>query len=147
MGAPVLQAGRPVLIVPGTIDKLVLGHVIVAWKDTRETRRAALDALPLLKMAARVTVVEVAAEGDLESARLHLEDVVVWLKRHDIAAALLVSASNGDDTGRLNAIAQEQNVDLIVAGAYGHSRLRELVLGGVTHDLLLCPGRCVLVSH
>jgi|SRR5476651_1200005 nucleotide-binding universal stress UspA family protein len=147
MGALVLQAGRPVLIVPGTIDKLVLGHVIVAWKDTRETRRAALDALPLLKMAARVTVVEVAAEGDLESARLHLEDVVVWLKRHDIAAALLVSASNGDDTGRLNAIAQEQNVDLIVAGAYGHSRLRELVLGGVTHDLLLCPGRCVLVSH
>jgi nucleotide-binding universal stress UspA family protein len=147
MGALVQQAGRPVLIVPGTIDKLVLGHVIVAWKDTRETRRAALDALPLLKMAARVTVVEVAAEGDLESARLHLEDVVVWLKRHDIAAALLVSASNGDDTGRLNAIAQEQNVDLIVAGAYGHSRLRELVLGGVTHDLLLCPGRCVLVSH
>lgn len=143
----VMQIGRPVLIVPPAADTLNLDHVLVAWKDTRETRRATLDALPLLKRAKRVTVVQIADEKTLSAARTHLEDVAIWLKSHGIAAGTLVSSSTGNDAMRLKTIAQEQGADLIVAGAYGHSRLREFVLGGVTHDMLLCADRCSLVSH
>jgi nucleotide-binding universal stress UspA family protein len=143
----VMRVGRPVLIVPAAADKVTLERVVVGWKDTRETRRAALDALPLLKKAAHVAVVEIAAEGELAAARAQLEDVVGWLKRHGVVAESIASASTGDDTTRLYAIAQEEGADVIVAGAYGHSRLREWVLGGVTRDLLLRADRCSLLSH
>lgn len=143
----VMQLGRPTLIVPTTIHTLKLNHVLVGWKDTREARRATLDALPVLKKAARVTIVEIADEKDLSAACTHLEDVASWLKSHGVSAEKFVSPSSGSDAIRLNAIAQGHGVDLIVAGAYGHSRLREFVLGGVTHDLLLCANRCSFVSH
>ena len=142
-----IQVGRPVLIVPAAADKLKLERVVIGWKDTREARRAAFDALPLLKKAAHVAVVEIAAEEELAAARTHLEDVVGWLKQHGVVAESLPSPSIGDDATRLNAIVQEQGADIIVAGAYGHSRLREWVLGGVTRDLLLRANRCSLVSH
>jgi nucleotide-binding universal stress UspA family protein len=142
-----MQVGRPVLIVPAPIDKLKLERVVIGWKDTRETRRAVFDALPLLKKVAHVTVVEITAEQDLVAARIRLEDVVDWLKRHGIGAKSLVSLSSGDDTTQLNAVAREQGADVIVAGAYGHSRLREWMFGGVTHDLLLRAARCALLSH
>jgi nucleotide-binding universal stress UspA family protein len=143
----VMQVGRPVFIVPDSITELKLDRVVVAWRDTRETRRAALDALPILRMAGHVTVVEIATDGDLEDAGLRVQDVVAWLKRHGIAAEAATSGSTGDDAGRLKSIAQERNADIVVAGAYGHSRLREWVLGGVTKDLLLRAERCSLVSH
>jgi nucleotide-binding universal stress UspA family protein len=143
----VMKAGRPVLVVPAAADKLNLERVVVAWKDTRETRRAILDALPLLKKAAHVVVVEIAADEELADARRHLEDVILWLKRHGIVAEPLVSSSTGNDATLLNAITREQDADVIVAGAYGHSRMREWALGGVTRDLLLCATRCSFVSH
>jgi nucleotide-binding universal stress UspA family protein len=143
----VMQVGRPVFVVPRSVNALKLDRVVVAWKDTRETRRAALDALPILKMAAHVTVVEIATGDDLTDAGLRVQDVVGWLKRHGVAAEAATSASTGDDAGQLKSIAQQQNADVIVAGAYGHSRLREWVLGGVTQDLLLRAERCSLVSH
>jgi nucleotide-binding universal stress UspA family protein len=143
----VMQLGRPALVIPTTIHTLNLNHVLVGWKDTREARRATLDALPILKRATRVTVVEIADEKDSSAGRTHLEDVASWLKSHGVSAEQFVSPSSGNDAMRLNTIAQGQGVDLIVAGAYGHSRLREFVLGGVTHDLLLCANRCSFVSH
>ena len=146
-GALVMQVGRPTLIVPAAVDRLKLERVIVAWKDTREARRAAFDALPLLKQAAHVTVVEIAAEAQLAMARVRVEDVVGWLKRHGIAAEPLTCPSMYEDASRLNAIVEQQGADVIVAGAYGHSRLREFVLGGVTRDLLLRADRCSFVSH
>jgi len=146
-GDLIMQLGRPVLIVPAAVDKLKLERVVVGWKDTRETRRAVFDALPLLKMGAHVTVVEIVAEEELPAARTHLEDVVGWLKRHGVTAKSLAVPSTGDDATRLNAIAQEQGADVIVAGAYGHSRLREWALGGVTRDLLLRSDRCAFLSH
>jgi nucleotide-binding universal stress UspA family protein len=147
MGALVMQAGRPVLIVPAAANKLQFERVVVAWKDTRETRRAVSDALPLLKKVAHVVVVEIAAEEEMAAAHTHLADVAGWFKRHGIATESLASASIGDDATRLKNIAEEQNADVIVAGAFGHSRLREWVLGGVTCDLLLRANRCSLVSH
>jgi nucleotide-binding universal stress UspA family protein len=146
-GDLIMQAGRPVLVVPAGTNTLKLEHVMVGWKDTRETRRAISDALPLLKSATHVTLVEIAAEEALPAARAHLEDVTRWLKRHGIEAASIVSLSTGDDAIRLNTVAREKNADIIVAGAYGHSRLREWVLGGVTRDLLLRAERCAFMSH
>ena len=143
----VMQAGRPVLVVPASTGNVRFARIIVGWKDTREARRAVFDALPFLKQAAQVTVVEIAAEKDLAAAHTYLEDVVSWLKRHGVAAESLALPSSGDDATRLNAIAQEQGADLIVAGAYGHSRLREWVLGGVTRELLRHADRCAFVSH
>jgi nucleotide-binding universal stress UspA family protein len=146
-GDLVMQVGRPVLIVPAASKKVKLDRIVVAWKDTREARRAAFDALPLLKTAAHVTVIEIADADGMAAAHEHLNDVVGWLRRHGVSAEAIASSSAGDDASRLNAIAQDQGADVIVAGAYGHSRLREWVLGGVTRDLLLRADRCSLVSH
>jgi nucleotide-binding universal stress UspA family protein len=143
----VMQAGRPVLIVPHDVPALPLDHVLVAWKDTRETRRAVRDALPFLRRAKQVTLVTIVAAVELEGATRRLADVQAWLQAHGIKAGIQAAAATGDDAIRLNAIAREHKADLLVAGAYGHSRLREWVLGGVTHDLLLRAERCVLVSH
>jgi nucleotide-binding universal stress UspA family protein len=146
-GDLVLQVGRPVLLVPAGLDSLALDRVLVGWKDGRESRRAVADALPLLQQAGRVTLVEVAARADADTARQHLADVAGWLLRHGVTAQTLVAPSAGDDTRSLHDIAGDERADLIVAGAYGHSRLREWVLGGVTRDLLLRTPRCTLVSH
>jgi nucleotide-binding universal stress UspA family protein len=147
VGDLVMQLGRPALIVPHAMNTLHLNHVVIGWKDTRESRRATLDALPLLAKATHVSVVEIAADKHLGAAQAHLQDVVGWLARHGIKADSLAAPKIGEDSDRLNAIADERGADLVVAGAYGHSRLREWALGGVTHDLLLRAQRCSLVSH
>jgi nucleotide-binding universal stress UspA family protein len=147
IGDLVMQVGRPVLVVPAAADELKLERIVIGWKDTRETQRAAFDALPLLKKTAHVTVVEICAEKEIAAARTRVEDVVGWLKWHGIAAESHASPSTGDDASLLNAIAQEQGANMIVAGAYGHSRLREWVLGGVTRDLLLRGESFSLLSH
>jgi nucleotide-binding universal stress UspA family protein len=147
IGDFVMEAGRPCLIVPAETDALSLDHVVIGWKDSRETRRAIGDALPLLKAAGRVTVVAIAAKDDLDATKARLGDVAGWLKRHGIDATPVASASTGDDATQLDAAAREQGATLLVAGAYGHSRVREWALGGVTRDLLLRAGRCALVSH
>ncbi len=147
IGDLVMRAGRPCLIVPKDIDNLPLAHAIVGWKNTTETRRAIRDALPMLRAAARVSVVAIAMEPELAAADLNLRDVVGWLKRHGIEANAIVSPSTGEDAIRLDAIVREQQADLLVAGAYGHSRVREWALGGVTRDLLLRAERCTLLSH
>ena len=146
-GDLVMRAGRPVLVVPSAASKVKLDRVVVGWKDTREARRAVSDALPLLKGASHVAVVEIAVEEELAAARTQIEDVAGWLHRHGIKAECLTSPSTGDDATALYAMAQDQRADLIVAGAYGHSRLREWALGGVTRDLLLRANWCSLLSH
>jgi nucleotide-binding universal stress UspA family protein len=146
-GALVMQVGRPVLIVPAAVTELKLGRVLVGWKDTRETRRAVADALPLLAQATHVAVAEIAIEDEMAEARARVADVAGWLLRHGINAEPVVARATQDDATRLSGLAQEQDADLIVAGAYGHSRLREWALGGVTRDLLLRTDRCSLVSH
>ena len=94
-----------------------------------------------------MTVVEMAAEDELPAACARLKDVIGWLKRHGVVAESIASPSSIDDANVLYAIAHDRGADVIVAGAYGHSRLREWVLGGVTRDLLLSANRCSLVSH
>ena len=147
VGELLMQAGRPVLIVPACVTVPSLQHAMVAWKNTRETRRAVVDALPLLRCVATVSVVEAASKEDMADARQHVADVVAWLGRHDIAARGEAVHRGRDDAEQLDGIARELPADLMVAGAYGHSRMREWALGGVTRNLLLQSHRCSLLSH
>ena len=147
LGDLIMRAGRPVLVVGSTIEKLDLRNVLVGWKDTREARRATEDALPILKLADRVTVVEVAAKQDLQHARERTEDVAAWLAGHGVSAVARAVPATGDDATDIENIAKELDAGLLVGGAYGHNRLREWVLGGVTRDLLLRPVHCSFISH
>ena len=146
-GDLVMQTGRPVFVVPETVRELSLGHILVGWKDGPEARRAVADALPLLAKAGRVTVVEISSAESLADARSHVNDVVTWLGRHGIAAEGLAIAAEGDAAARLTLVAADGKADLIVAGAYAHSRLQEWVMGGVTRGLLLNADRCSMISH
>jgi nucleotide-binding universal stress UspA family protein len=147
VGDLVMRAGRPVLIVPDAAKGLDLEHVLVAWKDTREARRAIADALPLLALAGEVTVVEIADPDDMISARERLADVALWLERHGITASVQVVEAERSDSTRLAALARSKRAGLVVAGAYGRTRLLEWVFGGVTCDLMMHPARCTLLSH
>jgi nucleotide-binding universal stress UspA family protein len=143
----VMQAGRPVLIVPASIAKASFDRVLVGWKDTAESRRAIVDALPFLARAAQVTVAEIVAKEELAEARTRLADVVGWLKHHGIEAQPVAVTARGAHAQALAVIADDRKADLVVAGAYGHSRLGEWVLGGVTIDLLSRADRCSLLSR
>jgi len=144
----VLQAARPVLVAPPEGGELRCKAVVVAWKDTREARRALIDALPFLQMAEDVVVQEVCDDDRFGDAEVHTFAVVEHLKRHGVAARAKVTIAPADGTEiELNKTADGIDADLIVAGAYGHSRLGEWVFGGVTRSLLQAPERFALLSH
>jgi nucleotide-binding universal stress UspA family protein len=144
----VLQSGRPVLVAPPHGGKLKLEAAVVAWKDTREARRALADAMPLLNCAREVVVMEVCDRGEVADAEVHTSAVVRALGRHGVKArGKVVAAPAARVAAELNIEAQAIGADLIVAGAYGHTRIGEWVFGGVTYDLLQRPERFVLFSH
>lgn len=147
--ALVLQAGRPVLAAAPSATQLDLGSVLVAWKDVREARRATADALPLLKRAGSVVVAEICQHGDKAQAEGRLADVVEYLASHEITASARVGPDQDGVGGpqQLLELAHELNAGLIVAGAYGHPRIQELVFGGFTRALLQQADRAVLLSH
>jgi nucleotide-binding universal stress UspA family protein len=145
-GAVILCAGRPVLYVPEGLDSLAARRIVVAWKDTRESRRAVRDALPFLRDAERVTIVE--ASEHAARGRTSIDDVADYLKRHKVIVAtktyLTTKKSVADEILRF---AREESADLIVAGGYGHTLLGEWIFGGVTRDLLAHAPVCCLFSH
>lgn len=144
----VMSAGRPVLIVPEGRHHLRASSVVVAWKDTRECRRALDDAMPLLQRAGDVIVHAVCRADEVDLMAFEIDDVVTYLKRHGVEArALVTSVAPGGVTGEIERVAHRNNADLIVCGAYGHSRLREWAFGGVTDDLMHRPACFVLMSH
>jgi nucleotide-binding universal stress UspA family protein len=133
-GDVLLRAGRPVLIVPPGLSHLDAAHVVVAWKDSREARRVLSDALPLLKRATSVLVLEICdtASGQ-ENAEGALRDVAEYLSRQGIVATaetrLLRERSV---SAELLLVAEERGAEIIVAGGYAHSRFQEWVFGGLT---------------
>jgi nucleotide-binding universal stress UspA family protein len=144
----VMGAGRPVLIVPDHLHRLHGKAVVVAWKDTRECRRALADAMPLLTRAEDVIVHTVCKAGTGDAAMAEIDDVIANLKRHGVAARPLVTATAPAGVAReVERVAELNKADLIVCGAYGHSRLREWAFGGVTAELMRRPGCFVLMSH
>jgi nucleotide-binding universal stress UspA family protein len=145
----ILRAGRPVLVVPTEVESVRAERVVIGWKDTREARRAIADALPFMHEATQVTVAEVRTEGEDEAAaRRSVDDIVRYLARHRIKVdAKVFLQPESSIAARLIRLAQDEGADLLVTGAYGHSRLGEWVFGGVTHELLTkCPV-CSLMSH
>jgi nucleotide-binding universal stress UspA family protein len=142
-----MRAGRPVLIVPPGATGLKLRRALVCWKDSREARRAVVDALPILKGCKRVDVVELVTGRETETAGRRLADIGDWLARHSVEANCFASPLKGAEDVHLAAIARDLDVDVIVAGAFAHCRLREWAFGGVTRDFLLKVDRCALVSH
>lgn len=146
----VMQAGRPLLVVPDGVNWLDLRSVLVAWKDTPEVRRAVADALPMLRKARDVTIAEIPEQGDDRSTVMAgVTDVAAWLARHGVTATARVSeaARNESAAVQLEKIAGDVGAGLIVAGAYSHSRFRELILGGVTQYLVTQSARSLLLSH
>ena len=145
-----MSSGRPALVVPYAGQFNTIGtHVLVAWNASREAARAVNDALPLLKTAQKVTVLAINPEswtgghGDVPSA-----DISLHLARHGVKTeAAHTIARDIPDGEALLSYAADLGVDLIVAGAYGHSRMRELAFGGVTRTLLNEMTVPVLFSH
>ena len=147
-GDVLLKIGRPTLLVGPDVASLRAEHVVVAWKDSREARRAVLDAMPFLRKAKRISVVEVCTRDDERHALARTEDVVRYLSRHGITAnARPIHHRDRSDVDSLVHFALNENADLLVAGAYGHSRLGEWVFGGMTRSLLASCPLCCLMSH
>jgi nucleotide-binding universal stress UspA family protein len=146
----IMTSGRPVLAVPFAGQFPTVGErVLVAWNASREAARAVNDALPLLMNAKHVTVLAinpqrgVAGHGDVPAA-----DIALHLARHGLKTeAAHTVAKDIADGETLLSYAADIGADLIVAGAYGHSRARELVFGGVTRTLIAEMTAPVLFSH
>jgi nucleotide-binding universal stress UspA family protein len=147
-GGAILKVGRPVLVVPDGAAAPRAEHVVIGWKDRREARRAVRDALPLLQDAGRVTIVEICNHGEEDAARNHMDDVARYLERHRISGGpRVILHQNGSGAAALIRVAAEEGADLLVTGAYGHTRLGEWMFGGVTRDLLATSPICCLMSH
>jgi nucleotide-binding universal stress UspA family protein len=143
-----MQTGRPLLVVPDAGDWLDLRSVLIGWKDTPECRRAVADALPILRQAKDVIVAEIVEdEADRSAVLSGVADLVAWLLRHGVVASQRVQDECGNAGAQLDRIASELGAGVVVAGAYGHSRFREWVFGGVTKRLLTPSGRCSLLSR
>ena len=148
IGELVLSAGRPTLVVPEAVDALTAKSIVVAWKDTREARRAVHDALPLLAAAERVLIAEVSGPGQESGTLARLETLAGHLVRHRVPLPLCKALPEQDDVAdTLFDAARDLGADLIVAGAYGRSRVGEWIFGGVSTALLNRSPVCCLLSH
>jgi nucleotide-binding universal stress UspA family protein len=142
--AAFMDSGRPALVVPRQGPAVLPPRrAIVAWDGSREAARAANDAIPLLQLAEFVLVVDARDAGDHPGAEL-----VAHLVRHEVKAELRQVAGSGSGIAEiLLAQAHAEAADLLVMGGYGHSRLREMMLGGTTRSILEHMSLPVLFSH
>lgn len=145
-----LAAGRPILVVPyvGTFTQIGR-QILVAWDASREATRAVNDAMPLLAGASAVTVLTVdPVQGRAEHGDIPGADIALHLARHGVKARVERTVSNGIGIGDvLLSRASDLGADLLVMGAYAHSRVRELVLGGATRTILETMTLPVLMAH
>ena len=146
----ILHSARPTLVLPyaGRFDRIG-SRVLVAWNDSREAARALSDALPMLQRARQVEVATWNEKADIEDKTLRpqLDALQRWLMWHGVSAQLRVETLGTDISDAMLSHAADANADLIVMGAYGHSRWAERVLGGATRGLLASMTVPVLMSH
>lgn len=144
----VLAAGRPVLIVPSIGSFPSIGRrILVAWNPSRESTRAVTDAIPLLRLADNVHVMAVNPKAG-EHGAVAGADIALYLARHGVRVEVKTDQGAEIDVGNeLLSRAADLDADLIVMGGYGHSRLKEWVLGGATRTILESMTVPVLMSH
>jgi nucleotide-binding universal stress UspA family protein len=144
----VLAAGRPVLILPAIGSFASLGErILVAWNPSREATRAVTDAIPLLRLADKVHVMAVNPKASDHGA-IAGADIGLFLARHGVRIEVKADHGAEIDVGNeLLSRAADLDADLIVMGGYGHSRLKEWVLGGATRTILESMTAPVLMSH
>lgn len=144
-----MGCGRPVLVTPPTRLRSPVGNpAFIAWKDCREARQALAGAIPLLQRASSVTLYSVCTAEENEAVDGEIGEVVRYLARHEIQAEPVIALKGEQPAGRQildEAMAREAG--LIVAGAYGHARLREWALGGVTRTLIADSAICLALAH
>jgi nucleotide-binding universal stress UspA family protein len=140
-----LTTGRPVFVVPFIGAKPPGKVVVLCWNASREAARAAADALSFLKAAQKVIVLVVSPMASIEG---HGADAAAWLARHGVKVTVQWDVAPDADVGGviLSRVA-DQGADLIVMGIYGHSRMREMVLGGASRTLLVSMTVPVFMSH
>ena len=148
-GDVLMQAARPILVVPPSLSSLNADHIVVAWKDSLEARRAVADALPFLTRAVSVLVLEVCDdESEQERAAAVVRDVAAYLIGHGVAATGEARVLREATVSAELLLAAEQiRAELVVAGGYAHSRLQEWVFGGLTRTLLGHFPKCCLLSR
>jgi hypothetical protein len=143
-----LTAGVPLMLLPVGWQPQTLGeNVVIAWKSGREATRAVHDAMPILKRAKKITVFTFAPHSELFGSEQ--DSLVNHLLQHGVVAEPVSWPNTGDISAveALFACLETQEADLIVAGAYGHSRLLEGLFGGASRDLTRQPALAVLMSH
>lgn len=144
----IFGAGRPILLLPEAAPSpATLGTVVAGWDGSRAAARAIADALPLLRRAAGVRLVTVTGDKEMDAA-----DSIHALRRHlrfhDVEAMVDSIAAAGDNAGKaLTRYCQQINADMLVMGAYGHSRMRDFVVGGATKNIMAEAALPVLLSH
>jgi nucleotide-binding universal stress UspA family protein len=145
--AALFQSGRPVLVVPYIQkDAFALDHVLVCWDGSSHAARAIGDAMPLLRKAGRTVLLTVA--DDVKSDELPAADMAQHLARHGVKVQVQqIAAAERDVSGIILSYAADADSDLIVMGGYGHSRIREFVLGGATRGMLSAMTVPTLMSH
>ncbi len=143
-----VAAGVPVLLLPyGWKLRSAIESIVIAWKASREATRAVHDAMPFLIKAQKVTVFTFAPDSGVFGKEPDL--LVSHLREHGVSA----NASSWSDTGEISAVdalfafLDAEDTDLMVAGAYGHSRLMEGLFGGISRDLVRQPSLPILMSH
>jgi len=146
----ILSAGRPILVIPYAGKFAGIGKKpLVAWNASRESTRAVTDAIPLLERAKSVAVLVIDPQN---AAGIHGDapgaDISLYLARHGVKAEAHPTASGNVEVGDvILSRASDIGADLIVMGAWGHSRMRELIMGGATRSLLEQMTVPVLLSH
>lgn len=142
-------AGRHLMLVPdGQARRYGFNHIMIAWNGSREAARAMAEAMPYLHGAKSVGIVVVTDEPPVEDQALLGQEAATHLKHHGIDAALHHIVGNGREAGAvIVAEAQRRDADLIVMGGYGHSRLREILLGGATREVMHSAPVPLLIAH
>jgi nucleotide-binding universal stress UspA family protein len=146
-GELAIKAGRPVLVAPPTAPALSAQTVLLAWKDTREARRAMADAMPFLEQASRVVVLGIDGDADPAQVQAQVDDVAGALKRRGVKAESKLALNRRPDGPAIVEQALAEGADLVVAGVYGRLRLDEWLFGGVSADLLAQDRVYLLLSH
>ncbi|MGA8865179.1 MAG: universal stress protein [Gallionella sp.] len=143
-----LEAGRPVLMIPYAGNFPTIGkRIIVGWNASREATRAVTDAIPFLQQAEVVQVMVVNPKAG-EHGAMPGNDIALFLARHGVQVEVRVDKASEIDIGNeMLSRASDFGADMIVMGGYGHSRLKEVMMGGATRTLINSMTVPVLLSH